>query len=173
MIEMLFLIKSKSHSSYFLYIYDVVIFDLRNICCNLRLIILNICQILMHLIFCYTKFKSGAYLSHLEVYAKLWRGVWRAWGPTGSRPNPCYGVQEGEAPRKPMDFSRFNDIQNSFSELRVFWLSGFLRSSVQTEDLCSRLFRSSVSYGRPYGFFFLIIILYPTYFLPNAWTDFH
>ena len=160
---MLFLIKSKSHSSYFLYIYDVVIFDLRNICCNLRLIILNICQILMHLIFCYTKFKSGAYLSHLEVYAKLWRGV----SMEGLRSHwvPAKSLLWGPARRAKPPGSSW--ILADLTTYKIVFQS--LRySHIQGLNLCSRLFRSSVSNGRPYGFFFLIIILYPTYFLPNA-----
>ena len=50
---------------------------------------------------------------HFEVYAKLRRGVY---SPSGSRTKPWEGVQEGKAPGKLMDMSKFDDIENSFSE---------------------------------------------------------
>ena len=40
MTEILFLIKPKNHSSYFIYMYGLVLLNASNTCCNLRLVIL-------------------------------------------------------------------------------------------------------------------------------------
>ena len=110
---------------YFLDIYDVVIFDLRNICCNLRLIILNICQILMHLIFCYTKFKSGAYLSHLEVYAKLWRGSGGLEVPLGPGQIPVMGSRRVKPPGSPWVSADLTTYKIVFQSLKYSDIQGF------------------------------------------------